>query len=252
MDRNENLLEMPEHPGELDRLSGKELIDYVTALIKKQNLKDLKVTQVGKEHIHIYFIRSIPLENILREISNRVRVAALTTQHNFVQVFLNHLLYNGQGQYEVIVGSKRIDLEVNKLRHEIKTKSDVDGRNLGDFIEEYFDTMIDNKRIKHIWFYVFLLKRADAKVNKAIRWIYYLVVIKMEARHITKRERDAIKQSVSKLYQKGVNKIKKEDQIKEVEDEGFIVPVRNVWIVEKLRDDLEMAHKDILESKQVI
>ena len=234
-------------------LSGKKLLEYSQQFISRLNLNDLKKLVREDDEIKgikLYMFRTKPLEKLFSLLEDRIRVATLNSQHLVVQVFLNNVILDGKSSnIEACVdGGPYIDLVCGNDRYELKTKVGVTPENLGVFINQYYNKMVEDLKWKNKWWFIFLMRRADAKVNKSIVCQYYLVVIEITEHAIVSRDNRAIIERSVELLKEAISEVAEEDVLDYIEDEGFLVPVHNFWIVERLRERVYNSNERELEA----
>ena len=72
--------------------------------------------------------------------------------------------------------------------------------------------------------------------------MYYLILVEIGSRPLKRSAaaRAEIEEEAKALTEDVEKKVVKEDDV----EEGFLVPVKNIWIVDKLRGDLERAEAE--------
>ncbi|MHA1382064.1 MAG: hypothetical protein ACTSRG_27140 [Candidatus Helarchaeota archaeon] len=89
-------------------------------------------------------------------------------------------------------------------------------------------------------------KRIDTKVKKGEICKSYLVVIEISDKVLKEYKKEELIKRAEEILDEGLEKVKEED------DGGIFLPVKNVLIVEKLRDELKEKEQALKEKEQAL
>ena len=239
---------------EKKKLSGKELLEKMQEFLENNEnlIKKLKVTRIVGEYANINIIRCNALEEFLNLLDEKMIVAALQNQHDVISVFLNYTLKQGnlsQIKQRNIEGTE-IDLMHGLENYELKTRKNLEVNDIPDFISDYYQDMIKNQGVKDKWWLVFFQQRTDTKDKIQEICLYYLVLIEIPTKNLDYPNKNTITKEVIKLVQKAEKKVLEEDNIND--DEGILVPVDNIIVVDRLRKKVEKKDQIIQQKDQII
>jgi len=263
----------PENNSEL--LKGKELRKYIQEFIKKEfrlfNL--LKNNFYSDDYFSCYIIRGQFLEELVDALENTTLIVSLMHQHIIMIEFISYILnLRENAQFEKVLASgKRIDLVAKNINYELKT-----GQNIAIFqssmpesvktlVKKYLGEIKASINVKDVWWLVFfnklnineikeLKKKIETKqINKAGFSKYYLVIIEMTAHNenVNSGAVDTVLDHIDGKVRDTMREVLSDDGLDE-EDEGFLVPVKNIWIVDHLRDTLKEREALLEEKDKVI
>jgi hypothetical protein len=245
----------------IDRLSGKDLIQFIQSYLDQPTTQklDLKLTtypnKLDDSHIHI--IRCMRFERLIDLLEDRTVVGFLTTQHNILEVFLNSILLQDRAVLLERKGQEGfiIDLQVDgTVSYELKVKRNVDYRDISPFIEQYFDTMREQQNAKHIWWLAFFAQRVDSKAKKGEVCPYYIVVIELTTQHesMDPKNLKKITRHVQKQMDTIMQTVIEEDELEEEPEEAALLPVKNILLYEKVREEKHHLQDIVQEKNQMI
>ncbi|MHA1382063.1 MAG: hypothetical protein ACTSRG_27135 [Candidatus Helarchaeota archaeon] len=129
---------------EAELLTGSELREFIYGLLTdpQYDLKKVKHTTVRKNLLLVHIVRSRPFEDIISLLSDRLKVATMSNQHNVILILLNNILFDGKVMnYDRRIGTRFVDLIYEGSRYELKMKSNVDRGRLALYINEYYKEM---------------------------------------------------------------------------------------------------------------
>jgi hypothetical protein len=130
----------------------------------------------------------------------------------------------------------------------------VDYRNIIPFITQYFDEMIQQRTAKQFWWLAFFAQRSDSKAKKREVCSHYIVVIELTTQHELMEHKNLkeITQHVQKQLDQLIETVAEEDQLEEEPDEAVLLPVKNILIYEKVREQKHMLMEIVEEQKQAL
>ena len=264
---------MPENNSEL--LKGNELRKYIQEFIKKEfrlfNL--LRNNFYSDDYFSCYIIRGQFLEELVDALENTTLIVSLMHQHIIMIEFISYILnLRENAQFEKVLASgKRINLVAKNINYELKT-----GQNIAIFqssmpesvktlVKKYLGEIKASINVKDVWWLVFfnklnineikeLKKKIETKqINKAGFSKYYLVIIEMTAHNenVNSGAVDTVLDHIDGKVRDTMREVLSDDGLDE-EDEGFLVPVKNIWIVDHLRDTLKEREALLEEKDKVI
>jgi hypothetical protein len=240
-------------PGIGKRLTGNALMARVQGFLEKnRDLVDrLKVTmEAGQGRVRVHVIRCMAMERFLDLLADKMIAGHWQNQHDVASVFLNMKLKGGNldGIKQRNIQGMEIDVTSINLGTELKTKSSINVDDIPDFINQYFDDMVENQGEKHEWWLVYMLKRDDAKGKIGSVCLYYMVVIEINAVDLDDDDKDGLIKDVVRIVQKVRKRVSKEDEMRE---SGFAT-VDNVWMVDRLREENVELKDENVELKERI
>ncbi|MHA1293440.1 MAG: hypothetical protein ACTSQJ_12320 [Promethearchaeota archaeon] len=230
-------------------MTGSELKEFIYDLLTdpQYDLKKVKHTTLRKNLLSVHVIRSRPFEDIISILSDRLKVATISNQHNVILILLNNILFDGKvANYERRIGTRFVDLIYKGSRYELKMKSNVDRGKLAIYINEYYKEMLASIQLKNFWLLGFFIKRIDTKVKKGEICKSYLVVIEISDKVLKELKKEELIKRADEILDEGLEKVREED------DGGIFLPVKNVLIVDRLRDELKEKDKALKEKDRII
>ncbi|MBD3268420.1 hypothetical protein GF373_17270 [bacterium] len=129
------------------------------------------------------------------------------------------------------------DLVVAMGPEEVKTMNNVTRARLREFLARHLDEVGARANEIRRWWLAFLRAVDEPKSRKGRACKYYLELVEVAPPDIAGVSHVVLLDEVDRLVLEAQKKVTEEDEI-----EGFFVPVKNVWIVESLRE--EVAEKD--------
>jgi hypothetical protein len=235
---------------EKKKLSGKALLERVQGFLEENEdlVGELKVTKREGKGATIFMIRCTALGKLVDMLEEEMVAAALQNQHDVISVVLNFTFKHGK--LSQIKQRDRDGMEIDVLHglesYELKTSKNLHQSEIPGFISEYFEEMVESQGIKGTWWLVFFQQRTDAKDKIGEVCLYYLVVIEIPTYNLDYPDKKTITKEVMKLVQKAEKKVLKEDGISE--DEGILVPVDNILVVDSLRKKVKKLKREKEES----
>ena len=241
-------------------LSVNKLVKFIIKYIKREEkfLSKLKITETTQGRCKVYFLRCEPLSRLAKQLSEISKVASLPSQHDIVKAVLTVVLLKASFKNIEVRNEheKLIDIVKDLKAFEVKTMSDLSYTNISPLVHKYFKEMTNIREQKHIWWYCHFNKLDSTKIKKGRVCLYYLIVIEFDIKKIgmkmeqgdqliIKQERQLITEA-QKAVNKAADIVKQEDSIEE--DEGFLIPVKNIFVVDVLRE--EICKKDKLLSEK--
>ncbi|MFX0098961.1 MAG: hypothetical protein ACFFCS_05225 [Candidatus Hodarchaeota archaeon] len=235
------------------RLTGNALLARVQGFLDENRdlVNQLKVTSEGSRgRIRVHVIRCIAMERFLDLLADKMIAAHWQNQHDVASVFLNMKLKGGRlgGIKQRNVEGTEIDVTLVDIATELKTKSGIDVDEIPAYINQYFDEMVDRQGEKQAWWFVYMLKRADAKGNIGSTCLYYMFVIEVDTVDLDDCDLDGLIKDVVYMVQKVRKRVSKEDEMRE---SGFAT-VDNVWMVDRLREENVGLKEENVELKRRI
>ncbi len=222
---------------------------------------ELRVTTEAGPHLAICYALCRPFQGLLNILRDRGLCAQLSHQHNVILRFWNRAHFGGRGQLEVRHRrrvSKSVtrgagkgtearkgqgiiiqDLVEGGTTHQLKTGNSVTDEGAAEFLLQHLPAIRRNAASVHCWWLAFLRKLAPPKSRKGRPCYSYLVLIEVRAGLVRGVPRDVLATEVVQLVQQAQARVKREDDI---DNDGFLLPVKNVWVVEALKE--EIAEKD--------
>ncbi|MHA1386625.1 MAG: hypothetical protein ACTSR3_22965, partial [Candidatus Helarchaeota archaeon] len=98
---------------EVELLTGSDLKEFIYNLLtdSSYDLKRVKYTTIRKNLLLVHIIRSYPFEDIISLLSDRLKVATISNQHNVILILLNNILFDGKViNYDRRIGTRFVDL----------------------------------------------------------------------------------------------------------------------------------------------
>lgn len=240
--------------GESRRLSGKALLGKMHEFLEENEsmIQELKVTTLDGKHANIVIIRCKLLEKFLNMLEETMIVAALQNQHDVISIFLNFVLKQGNLSHIKQHDEDGIEIDVmHGLKgYELKTRKNVEIASVHEYISDYFEEMLDEQGVKDTWWLVFFQQRNDAKGKIGPVCLYYLILIEIPTPGLDYPDRDNLMREVKKMVQKIEKKVGQEDEIDD--DGGFLVPVDNILVVDRMRKKILEKDRIILEKDKEI
>ena len=181
-------------------------------------------------------------------LADKVKVAVLAHQHDIVLVVGNVILLGGDVSWLKQRNAKGIEIDISRWKESIEVKNGVDigPRDVAGLVGEYFDEMVASKASKRTWWLCFFLRRPEPKGKIAVGCMYYLAIVEVRVAGLdtSKACRASIEAEAVQMSEEIVKQVVEEDGI----EDGFLVPVKNVWIVDKLRMENKRKDEIIVEK----
>ncbi|MBN2152777.1 MAG: hypothetical protein JW839_15100, partial [Candidatus Lokiarchaeota archaeon] len=172
-------------------------------------------------------------------------------QHDVVLVVGNVILLGGDASRLKRRDSRGREIDITALRHTIEVKNgiDVSPRDVPRLVNEHFGEMLASAASKATWWLCYLARRPEPKGTIGDVCMYYLVIVEIPVAPLAAAGGEACRAAVGGEAMRLADEIQKKVVDEDGVDEGFLVPVKNVWIVDKLREenkqkDKAMAAKD--------
>jgi len=232
-------------------LSGTALLEKIEDFLRgfvplPEHLKISVVSDIG---VRAIAIRCHAIESLADFLADHAKLAVLAHQHDVVLVMGNVALLGGDVSWlkQHDEHGREIDIKTWKETFEVKNGSDIGPRDVAALVGEHFDEMVASKPSKSTWWLCFFTKRPVPKGKLRDVCMYYLNIVEIAAAGLVDDVscRDSICRKAMRVSEELEKRIIEEDGV----DEGFLVPVKNIWIVDKLRmeRDLAIQEKDALE-----
>ena len=230
-------------------LAGNVLLARVDAFLRENEalLKAVKVSLVEGNIVRVLAMRCRAIEALADFLSDRVKVAVLAHQHDVVLVIGNVILLGGS-----VSGLKRRDasgreIDITVLRHTIEVKNGIDirPRDVPRLVDEHFGEIVASAASKKAWWLCYLARRPAQKGKIGEVCMYYLVIVEIPAAKVATRGGEACRVAVGDEAMRLADEIEKKVVSEDGVEEGFLVPVKNVWIVDKLREELAASKKEL-------
>jgi hypothetical protein len=237
--------------GEL--LAGNDMLARVDAYLRKNVdlLKTVKVSSVSGRIVRVLAMRCHAIEGLADFLSDKVKIGVLAHQHDVVLVIGNVILLGG-----TVSGLKRRDaggqeIDVTSLRHTIEVKNGINirPRDVPRLVNEHFAEMLASAESKTAWWLCYFARRPAPKGKIGEVCMYYLVIVEIPVGKVVACGGEACRVAVGDEAMRLADEIQKKVVAEDEVDEGFLVPVRNIWIVDKLRADLAASKNELAESK---
>ena len=233
-------------------LAGKDMLAHVDAYLRENVtlLKAVKVSSVSGSIVRVLAMRCRAIEGLADFLSDKVKVGVLSHQHDVVLVIGNAILLGGK-----VSGLKRRDargqeIDITALQHTIEVKNGIDIRpsDVPRLVDEYFGEMLASASSKKAWWLCYFARRPAPKGKIDEVCMYYLVIVEIPVGKVVACGGEACRVVVGDEAMRLADEIQKKVVVEDEVDEGFLVPVKNIWIVDKLRAELA-ASKDELAAK---
>ncbi|MHA1733934.1 MAG: hypothetical protein ACTSU5_18485 [Promethearchaeota archaeon] len=243
--------------GEL--LSGNAFRDFVLEYFDSVTDWDaLRVTTTRGNHLAVHFLRCSPFQRLLDLLGNRAYCASLSHQHDVVKFLVFQVFHGRQGDLEVrrVVedpggGPPRVrwhDIETHLGKAvEVKTMNRVGDDRLPEFLDAHLGEVVARAGEVSRWWLASLRQVRGPKSRKGRACTHYLVLVELDPATVAGVPRGILHDEVVKLVVQTQEKAGLEDEV-----EGFFVPVKNIWLVERLRDELAEKDEVIAEKDEVI
>ncbi|MEX2681370.1 MAG: hypothetical protein Q6373_007205 [Candidatus Sigynarchaeota archaeon] len=235
-------------------LAGNELLARVDAFLRENEalLAAVKVSIVEGSIVRVLAMRCRAIERLADFLSDKVKVAVLAHQHDVVLVIGNVILLGGS-----VSGLKRRDargreIDITVLRHTIEVKNGIDirPRDVPRLVDEHFGEIVASAGLKKAWWLCYLARRPAPKGKIGAACMYYLVIVEIPAAEVAARGGEACRVAVGDEAMRLADEIEKKVVTEDGVEEGFLVPVKNVWIVDKLREELAATKKELAATKK--
>ncbi len=193
---------------------------------------------------------------ILRVIQDRAVCAQLSHQHDAILRFLNRVFLGGKGELEVpitpVAGDTGTisthDLVVDGIACQFKTMNNVSDAGVVTFLRKYLPAIRRNAARVPRWWLGYLRNINPPKSRKGHPRFIYLVLVEVAADRVLHAPNAVLETELISLVQQAQAKVKREDNI----GDGFLLPVKNVWIVSQLKEELAEKEEAIAEKDKVI
>ena len=235
-------------------LSGTALLEKVEDFLRgfEPLLDHVKVTVVVGGGARAIAMRCHAIEGLADVLADRAKLAVLAHQHDVILVVGNVVLLGGDVSWlkQHDMDGREIDITTWKDTIEVKSRSDIGPLDVAAFVGDHFDEMVASKESKGTWWLCFLMKRRPPKGTLVVGCMYYLNIVELPTAGLVADE--ACRESTCNEAMRVSEELEKQVIDENAVDEGFLVPVNNIWIVDKLRmenDALKAALKAALEEK---
>ncbi len=235
-------------------LVGNEMLARVDAFLRDNEalLKAVKISSVEGHIVRVLALRCRAIEGLADFLSDKVKVGVLAHQHDVVLVIGNVILLGGS-----LPGLKRRDargqeIDITVLRHTIEVKNGIDicPRDVPRLVDEHFGELVSSASSKHAWWLCYFARRPAPKGKIGDVCMYYLVIIEIPVARVVACGGEACRAAVGDEAMRLADEIEKKVVAEDEVDEGFLVPVKNVWIVDKLRAELAASKNELAASKK--
>jgi hypothetical protein len=235
-------------------LSGTDLLDRLGEFFRgnKNLLKQIKISVSASERVRVVVMRCQAIEALAGFLADRVKVAVLAHQHDIVLAIGNVALLGGETSWlkRHDARGREIDITTWKDTIEVKNGVDITARDLPMLVNEYFDEMLSSKASKRTWWLCFLLRRPEPKGKIGEVCMYYLAIVEIAVAGLTGD--DACRVSLGGEAMHVAEELEKRIVTEDAVEEGFLVPVKNVWIVDKLRMESKQKDKALAEKDKAL
>lgn len=231
-------------------LSGTALLKRVEDFLRGHVplLAHVNVSMVKDGQVRVIAMRCHAIEALADFLSDHVKIAVLGHQHDIVLVVSNVVLLGGNVSWlkQHDARGREIDITTWKETIEVKNGVDIGPHDVAALVDEYFDEMVASKASKRAWWLCYFTRRPAQKGKIGEICMYYLNIVEIVVNGLMHDEtcRDSTRGTAMRLAEELEKKVIEEDAV----DEGFLVPVKNVWIVDKLR--MESKQKDKIIEDQ--
>ena len=235
--------------------SGNVLIDQIYEFLQENQdlIRAIKKEFHPIERVHgsrIFILRCEFFTRLVDFLEQKAKIVTLSVQHDIAKIVLNAVLLDGSREsLERIVQleDRSIRIDILNLLDNIELKTCVGNsiQEFPDFIMSFYTTMKEQLAVRNIWWFVSFYKFSSKKLNSR-PCIYYMIGFEFNFSSdsltdlIMNQSRKKFKEAASIMAEEAKlvleTKINEEDNIEA--DEGFLVPVKNIWIVDRLRDEL--------------
>lgn len=229
-----------------DLLSGDELLVSIERFLKGNEplLDKIKTISRSGDKVRVLAMRCDAIEALADFLADSMAAGTLESQHDVVLVVGNVVLLNGDRSRlkQKDKDGREIDLVTWKRAIEVKSKRNVAVSDVPDFIKKYYKEIVHDKQSKQAWWLCFFMKRPPAKSHIRPVCKYYLVIVEISARDLTldKTCRLEISDETMHLVEEVEKQAVEEDDV----EEGFLAPVKNIWIVDRLRAQKQKLVED--------
>ncbi len=233
--------------------AGNEMLARVDAFLRENAalLKTVKVSSVEGSIVRVLALRCWGIEGLADFLSDKVKVGVLSHQHDVVLVIGNVILLGGK-----VSGLKRHDargqeIDITALRQTIEVKNGIDIRpgDVPRLVDEHFGEMLASAASKKAWWLCFFARRPAPKGKIGEVCMYYLVIIEIPVDKVVACGGEACRVAVGDEAMRLADEIEKKVVAEDEVDEGFLVPVKNIWIVDKLRAELAASKNELAATK---
>ena len=237
-------------------LAGKDMLARVDAYLRENVtlLKAVKVSSVSGSIVRVLAMRCRAIEGLADFLSDKVKVGVLSHQHDVVLVIGNVILLGGK-----VSGLKRHDargqeIDITALRQTIEVKNGIDIRpsDVPRLVDEYFGEMLASASSKKAWWLCYFARRPAPKGKIGEVCMYYLVIIEIPVDKVVACGGEACRVAVGDEAMRLADEIEKKVVAEDEVEEGFLVPVKNVWIVDKLRAELAASKKALATKDEAL
>nr|MDO8087857.1 hypothetical protein [Candidatus Sigynarchaeum springense] len=227
-------------------LAGNELMALVDGFLAANPglIRSIKMTESRGDGLVVRAMRCRGIEALAELLEKRAVLATLAHQHDMVLVLANVVLLGGNMGNLKVRAADSTEIDIDDLRGtiELKTAHDMDASPVPELVREYHAEMVASKARKKVWWLCFFERRPAPKGKIGDTCMYYLILVEIGSRPLKRSAaaRAEIEEEAKALTEDVEKKVVKEDDV----EEGFLVPVKNIWIVDKLRGDLERAEAE--------
>ncbi|NMC07513.1 MAG: hypothetical protein GYA24_20030 [Candidatus Lokiarchaeota archaeon] len=233
-------------------LAGKALLARVDAYLRDNEslLRAVKVSLVEGRLARVLAMRCRAIEQTADFLADKVKVGVLAHQHDVVLVIGNVILLGGDVSHLKRHDARGREIDITALRQTIEVKNgiDISPRDVPRLVDEHFGELVASASSKHAWWLCYFARRPAPKGKIGEVCMYYLVIIEIPVARVVACGGEACRVAVGDEAMRLADEIEKKVVAEDEVDEGFLVPVKNVWIVDKLRAELA-ASKNELEAK---
>jgi hypothetical protein len=224
----------------------------------------LKTTSCSNDYVSTHVIRCNALTQLINELSNKGKVAQLSIQHDFLKLFLSNFLleipfeavdHEVPKQIKGDLGEsklKKVDFipQSNNIPYEVKTASGITSSKIDGLLSPHLNQMIKEKDFRHQWWFVFVNQVRMCKDTYNRDCLYYIVVMEINAKRLDLRKKDKKKvlKKAQECVDEAIEKVHEEDDL----DEGFLLPVNNIWAMDNLRNQVRQKDVIIQQKDEVI
>jgi hypothetical protein len=230
-------------------LSGNKMLARVDAFLRENVvlLKAVKVSSVSGRIVRVLALRCRAIEGLADFLADKVKVGVLAHQHDVVLAIGNVILLGGSVSSLKRRDTRGQEIDIVALRQTIEVKNGIDirPRDVPRLVDEHFDEMLASAASKQAWWLCYFARRPSPKGKIGEVCMYYLVIIEIPVAVLVasggKACRAAVGDEAMHLADEIQKRVVDEDEV----DEGFLVPVKNIWIVDKLREESKQKDKEL-------
>ena len=217
-------------------------------------LERVRVMTVRDDGLAVHAVRCDAIEALYAFLHDRIKVAALPGQHDMVLAIMAMVILkdtNASINVRSTAGGPQLDLVSMRKTYELKTACNVGDGDIGPLVAGHLDEMHASHGRKETWLVAFWRHRATPPQGiLGGACTEYLFVVEIAARLAggDPVQRATLTGKVASMVQEVEERACEEDEV----IEGFLVPTKNVWIVDKLRRECQVKDEVIAENKEAL